>query len=62
MVYFTDEEVRVIKDMIEYYDSCDEDCVPRECAELIGAIRFKIESEKVYDFEDAEDDEESVDE
>lgn len=63
MVYFSDEEVKVIKEMIEYYDSCDGENVPRECAEIIGAIRFKVDSEKVYDFkntEDTEDTEESV--
>lgn len=63
MVYFDDEEVKVIREMIEYYDSCDGENVPRECAELIGAIRFKVDSEKVYDFkntEDTEDTEESV--
>lgn len=63
MIYFSDEEVKVIREMIEYYDSCDWENVPRECAELIGAIRFKVDSEKVYDFkntEDTEDTEESV--
>ena len=63
MIYFSDEEVKVIKEMIEYYDSCDGENVPRECAELIGAIRFKVDSEKVYDFkntDDTEDTEESV--
>ena len=63
MVYFSDEEVKVIKEMIEYYDSCDGENVPRECAEIIGAIRFKVDSEKVYDFkntDDTEDTEESV--
>ena len=63
MVYFSDEEVKVIKEMIEYYDSCDGENVPRECAELIGAIRFKVDSEKVYNFkntEGTEDTEESV--
>ena len=63
MVYFSDEEVKVIREMIDYYDSCDDDCIPRECAELIGAIRFKVDSEKVYNFkntEDTEDTEESV--
>ena len=63
MVYFSDEEVKVIKEMIEYYDSCDGENVPRECAEIIGAIRFKVDSERVYGFkntEDTEDTEESV--
>ena len=63
MIYFSDEEVKVIREMIEYYDSCDSEIIPRECAELIGAIRFKVDSEKVYDFkntEDTEDTEESV--
>ena len=60
MVYFSDEEVKVIKEMIEYYDSCDNENVPRECAELIGAIRFKVDSEKVYDLKDLEDAEDGV--
>lgn len=60
MVYFSDEEVKVIKEMIEYYDACDGESVPRECAELIGAIRFKVDSEKVYDLKDLEDAEDGV--
>ena len=60
MVYFSDEEVKVIKEMIEYYDACDREIVPRECAELIGAIRFKVDSEKVYDLKDLEDAEDGV--
>ena len=60
MVYFSDEEVKVIKEMIEYYDSCDSENVPRECAELIGAIRFKVDSEKVYDLKDLGDAEDGV--
>jgi len=59
MVYFNDEEVKVLKEMIEYYDSCSGE-VPRECAELIGAIRFKVDSEKVYDFKELEDGEDGV--
>ena len=64
MIYFSDEEVKVIKEMIRYYDTCcDREDVPRECAEIIGAIRFKVDSERVYNFkntEDTEDTEESV--
>lgn len=60
MVYFSDEEVKVIKEMIEYYDACDGENVPRECAELIGAIRFKVDSERVYDLKDLEDAEDGV--
>ena len=48
MVYFNDEEVKVLKDMIEYYDSYSGE-VPRECAELIGAIRFRVDSERIRD-------------
>lgn len=56
MIYFDDEEVKVIKKMIEHYDSYDSgEIIPRECAELIGVIRFKVESEKVYNFEELED-------
>ena len=55
MVYFTEEETKTIKEMIEYYDDCDSRNVPSECAELIGVIRFKICSEKKYDSEDTED-------
>ena len=54
MVYFNDDEVKVLKDMLEYYDSCSDE-VPRECAELIGAIRFKVDSERVYNATDIED-------
>lgn len=48
MVYFDENEVQVLMDMIEYYDSCDIDSIPRECAELIGVIRFKIDSRRNY--------------
>lgn len=54
MVYFTDEEIKTIKEMIEYYDDCDSRNVPSECAELIGVIRFKICSERKYDLDDLE--------
>ena len=60
MVYFDDEEVKVIREMIEYYDSCDSEIIPRECAELIGVIRFKVDSERVYDFKELEDTEGGV--
>lgn len=60
MIYFDDEEVKVIRKMIEYYDSCDRENIPRECAELIGVIRFKVDSEKVYDFKELEDTEDGV--
>ncbi len=60
MIYFSDEEVKVIREMIEYYDSCDRENIPRECAELIGVIRFKVDSEKVYDFKELEDTEDGV--
>ena len=45
MVYFDDRETKVIKEMIKYYDDCGEMTVPRSCAELIGAIRLKFDSE-----------------
>lgn len=48
MVYFNDKEASVLRDMIDYYDSYSGE-VPRECAELIGAIRFKIDSERIRD-------------
>ena len=48
MVYFDENEVKVLMDMIEYYDSCDIDSIPRECAELIGVIRFKVDSRHDY--------------
>ena len=41
MVYFNDEEVKVLKDMIEYYDSYSGE-VPRECAELISQCKLRI--------------------
>lgn len=48
MVYFDDKEVSVLRDMIDYYDSYSGE-VPRECAELIGAIRFRVDSERIRD-------------
>lgn len=45
MVYFDDREAKVIKEMIKYYDDCGEMSVPRSCAELIGAIRLKFDTE-----------------
>ena len=48
MVYFDENEVKVLMDMIEYYDSCDVGDIPRECAELIGVIRFKVDSRHDY--------------
>lgn len=48
MVYFDDKEVSVLKEMIEYYDSYSGE-VPRECAEIIGAIRFRVDSERIRD-------------
>lgn len=48
MVYFDDKEVTVLRDMIDYYDSYSGE-VPRECAEIIGAIRFRVDSERIRD-------------
>lgn len=46
MVYFNDNEVKVLKEMIDYCDDyCDD--VPRVYSELLGAIRFRVESERV---------------
>lgn len=49
MVYFDDSEVKVLREMLEYYDSCYDKPIPRECSELIGAIRFKVDSERIRD-------------
>lgn len=48
MVYFNDNEVKTLREMIDYCDDyCDD--VPRVYSELLGAIRFKVESERVTD-------------
>lgn len=49
MVYFDDSEVKVLREMLEYYDSCYDKSIPRECSELIGAIRFRVDSERIRD-------------
>lgn len=49
MVYFDDSEVKVLREMLEYYDSCYDKPIPRECSELIGAIRFRVDSERIRD-------------
>lgn len=52
MVYFDEGEVKTLKEMIDYCDACDEDPdyrIPRAYSELLGAIRYKIDSEKLND-------------
>lgn len=52
MVYFDEGEVKTLKEMIDYCDACDEDSdyrIPRAYSELLGAIRYKIDSEKLND-------------
>ena len=50
MVYFDDNEVKVLIDMIDYCDACDEDSdshIPRAYSELLGVLRYKLESERL---------------
>lgn len=48
MVYFNDNEVKVLREMIDYCDSyCDD--APMEYSELLGVIRFKVEAERATD-------------
>lgn len=50
MVYFDDNEVKVLIDMIDYCDAYDENFdshIPRAYSELLGALRYKLESERL---------------
>jgi len=55
MVYFNDDELKVLREMIDYCDAYDEDNIPRAYAELLGVIRFKVQSESKYNTRDIED-------
>lgn len=55
MVYFNDDEIKVLREMIDYCDACDENDVPRAYSELLGVIRFKVQSECNYKTRDVED-------
>lgn len=55
MVYFNDDELRILREMIDYCDAYDEDAVPRAYSELLGVIRFKVQSESKYKTRDVED-------
>lgn len=46
MIYFNDNEVMVLSRMIDCCDACGNE-VPGAYSELLGAIRFKIDSELV---------------
>ena len=48
MIYFNDNEVKVLRDMIDCCDDCGNE-VPATYSELLGAIRFKIDSELATD-------------
>lgn len=50
MVYFNDNEVKVLREMIDYCDAYEGDSdinIPKAYSELLGTIRFKVESERV---------------
>lgn len=52
MIYFDDGEVKMLKEMIDYCDACDEDSdyrIPGAYSELLGAIRYKLDSERLND-------------
>ncbi len=52
MIYFNEGEVEALKEMIDYCDACDEDSdyrIPRAYSELLGAIRYKLDSERLND-------------
>jgi len=52
MVYLDGGEVKALKEMIDYCDAYDEDSdyrIPRAYSELLGAIRYKLDSEKLND-------------
>lgn len=55
MMYFNDDELKVLREMIDYCDAYDEDSVPRAYSELLGVIRFKVQSERKYNTRDIED-------
>ena len=48
MIYFNDIEVKVLRKMIDSCDDCGNE-VPGAYSELLGAIRFKIDSELATD-------------
>lgn len=50
MVYLDEGEVKALKEMIDYCDAYDDDSdyrIPRAYSELLGAIRYKLDSEKL---------------
>jgi len=52
MFYFNDNEAKVLREMIDYCDAYEGDSdinIPKAYHELLGAIRFKVESERVPD-------------
>lgn len=52
MVYFDEGEVKALKEMIDYCDAYDDDSdyrIPRAYSELLGAIRYKLDSERLSD-------------
>ena len=55
MMYFNDDELKVLREMIDYCDAYDENDVPRAYSELLGVIRFKVQSECKYKSRDIED-------
>lgn len=53
MVYLDEGEVKALKEMIDYCDAYKEDTdyhrIPRAYSELLGAIRYKLDSERLND-------------
>lgn len=52
MVYLDEGEVKALKEMIDYCDAYDDDSdyrIPRAYSELLGAIRYKFDSERLND-------------
>lgn len=48
-IHFDDGEIHALNNLVEYYDNDDTPEMKMECAhEIIGVLRFKIDSEK-YD-------------
>jgi len=52
MIYFDEGEVKALKEMIDYCDAYDGDSdyrIPRAYSEFLGAIRYKLDSERLND-------------
>ena len=51
-MYFNDDEIRVLMEMIDYCDAYDDSEVPRAYSELLGVIRFKVQCERKHESKD----------